>query len=192
MLDLDKTRLQKNVKKFEEVNGKYEFFTKDLLDFLGQDYFLAPASPMRDMNNAFPGGLLDHTIKVAKYAVYLNNSLPESMREPLESVLKVSFLSEIGKTFLFKPCTSEWHIKNQGKYFEFNEDLVSMRVGERSAFYALSNGVKLTEEEYQSILNHDKSEEDKQVRWYTSKLGQLLKQATDLAILEEKETLNGK
>lgn len=192
MLDLDKTRLEKNVKKFEEVNGKYEFFTKDLLDFLGQDYFLAPASPMRDMNNAFPGGLLDHTIKVAKYAVYLNNSLPESMREPLESVLKVSFLSEIGKTFLFKPCTSEWHIKNQGKYFEFNEDLVSMRVGERSAFYALSNGVKLTEEEYQSILNHDKSEEDKQVRWYTSKLGQLLKQATDLAILEEKETLNGK
>lgn len=192
MLDLDKTRLEKNVKKFEEVNGKYEFFTKGLLDFLGQDYFLAPASPMRDMNNAFPGGLLDHTIKVAKYAVYLNNSLPESMREPLESVLKVSFLSEIGKTFLFKPCTSEWHIKNQGKYFEFNEDLVSMRVGERSAFYALSNGVKLTEEEYQSILNHDKSEEDKQVRWYTSKLGQLLKQATDLAILEEKETLNGK
>ena len=67
-----------------------------------------------------------------------------------------------------------------------------MKVGERSAFYALSNGVKLTEEEYQSILNHDKSEEDKQVRWYTSKLGQLLKQATDLAILEEKETLNGK
>ena len=113
MLDLDKTRLEKNVKKFEEVNGKYEFFTKGLLDFLGQDYFLAPASPMRDMNNAFPGGLLDHTIKVAKYAVYLNNSLPESMREPLESVLKVSFLSEIGKTFLFKPCTSEWHIKNQ-------------------------------------------------------------------------------
>lgn len=192
MLELDKTRLEKNVKKFEEVNGKYNFFTKELLDFLGQDYFLAPASPMRDMNNAFPGGLLDHTIKVAKYAVYLNNSLPETMKEPLESVLKVSFLSEIGKTFLFTPCTSEWHVKNQGKYFEYNEDLVSMKVGERSAYYALSNGVKLTDEEYQSILNHDKSEEDKQVRWYTSKLGQLLKQATDLAILEEKETLNGK
>ena len=41
MLELDKTRLEKNVKKFEEVNGKYNFFTKELLDFLGQDYFLA-------------------------------------------------------------------------------------------------------------------------------------------------------
>jgi hypothetical protein len=193
MVTLDKAKLEKNVKKFEEVNGKYKIFTDDLMDFLGQDFFLAPASPMRDMNNAFPGGLLDHTIKVAKYAVYLNNSLPESMRESIDSILKVSFLSEIGKTHLFTPCQSEWHIKNQGKYFEYNEELVSMKVGERSAYYALSNGVKLTDDEYQAILNHDKSEEDKQVRWYTSKLGQLLKQATDLAILEEKETLkNGK
>lgn len=191
-MELDKARLEKNVKKFEEVNEKYGFFTKDLLDFLGKDYFLAPASPMRDMNNAFPGGLLDHTIKVAKYAVYLNKSLPESMREDLESVLKVSFLSEIGKTFLFNPCTSDWHIKNQGKYFEFNEELVSMKVGERSCFYALSNGVKLNDSEYQAILNHDKSEDDKQARWYSTKLGQLLKQATDLAILEEKEMSNGK
>jgi hypothetical protein len=193
MVTLDKAKLEKNVKKFEEVNGKYKIFTDDLMDFLGQDFFLAPASPMRDMNNAFPGGLLDHTIKVAKYAVYLNNSLPESMRESIDSILKVSFLSEIGKTHLFTPCQSEWHIKNQGKYFEYNEELVSMKVGERSAYYALSNGVKLTDDEYQAILNHDKGEEDKQVRWYTSKLGQLLKQATDLAILEEKETLkNGK
>jgi len=193
MVTLDKAKLEKNVKKFEEVNGKYKIFTDDLMDFLGQDFFLAPASPMRDMNNAFPGGLLDHTIKVAKYAVYLNNSLPESMRESMDSILKVSFLSEIGKTHLFTPCQSEWHIKNQGKYFEYNEELVSMKVGERSTYYALSNGVKLTDDEYQAILNHDKSEEDKQVRWYTSKLGQLLKQATDLAILEEKETLkNGK
>ena len=189
MVTLDKVKLEKNVKKFEEVNGKYNIFTNDLMDFLGQDFFLAPASPMKDMNNAFPGGLLDHSIKVAKYAVYLNNSLPEFMKEPLESVLKVSFLSEICKTHLFKPCTSEWHMKNQGKYFEYNEDLVSMSVGERSVYYAMSNGVKLTDDEYQSILNHDKSEENKQVRWYTSKLGQLLKQATDLAILEEKEIL---
>ena len=192
VVDLDKGRLEKNIKKFEEVNTQYSIFSSDLLDFLGQDFFLAPASPMRDMNNAFPGGLLDHTIKVAKYAVYLNKVLPENLQLPVETVLKVSFLSEIGKTFLFKPCTSEWHIKNQGKYFEYNEDLVSMKVGERSAYYALSNGVKLTDDEYQAILNHDKSEEDKQVRWYTTKLGQILKQANDLAILEEKELLNGK
>jgi len=192
MVTLDKQKLERNIKKFEEVNEKYNIFTKDLLDFLGQGYFLSPASPMKDMNNAFPGGLLDHTIKVAKYAVYLNKVIPESMQETMESILKVSFLSEIGKTFLFTPCKSEWHMTNLGKYFEYNEELVSMRVGERSAHYALSNGVKLTEDEYQAILNHDKSDDDKQVRWYTTKLCQLLKQATDLAILEEKEMNNGK
>lgn len=186
---LDKNKLEKNVKKFEEVNEKYSVFTPELLDFLGENFFLSPASPMRDMNNAFPGGLLDHAIKVAKYAVYINNCLPENIREDISSVIKVSFLSEIGKTNLFVPCKSEWHIQNQGKYYEFNEELTSMRVGERSVYYALSNGVKLTEDEHQAILNHDKSEEDKQARWYSSKLGQILKQATDIAILEEKESL---
>ena len=190
MIKLNKPRLEKNVSKFEEVNKKYDIFTKELLDFLGQEFFLSPASPMKDMNNSFPGGLIDHSIKVAKYAVYLNKSIPESMQETMDSILKVSFLSEIGKTFLFTPCKSEWHVTNLGKYYEYNEDLVSMRVGERSAYYALNYGVKLTDNEYQAILNHDKSDEDKQVRWYTTKLGQLLKQATDLAILEEKETNN--
>ena len=191
-MTLDKLKLEKNIKKFEEVNEKYKIFSKELLDFLGQDYFLSPASPMKDMNNSFHGGLLDHAIKVAKYAVYLNKSIPESMQESMDSILKVSFLSEIGKTFLFTPCKSEWHKTNLGKYFEYNEELVSMRVGERSAYYAQTNNVKLTENEYQAILNHDESDEDKQVRWYTTKLGQLLKQATDLAILEEKELHNGK
>jgi hypothetical protein len=146
---------------------------------------------MKDMNNAFPGGLLDHSIKVAKYAVYLNKVIPKEMQMDVSSVLKVSFLSEIGKSFLFKPCKSEWHVNNLGKYYEYNEDIISLKVGERSLLYALQNGVKLTEEESQAILNHDKPDDDKQNRWYTNKLGQILKQATDLAILEEKETNNG-
>jgi hypothetical protein len=191
MVQLDKNKLAKNVKTFEESNEKYNLFTKELLDFLGQDYFLSPASPMKDMNNAFPGGLLDHSIKVAKYAVYLNKVIPKEMQMDVSSVLKVSFLSEIGKSFLFKPCKSEWHVNNLGKYYEYNEDIISLKVGERSLLYALQNGVKLTEEESQAILNHDKPDDDKQNRWYTNKLGQILKQATDLAILEEKETNNG-
>jgi hypothetical protein len=187
-MELDKNRLAKNVKTFEDANKKYSIFTEELLKFLGQDFFLAPASPMKDMNNAFHGGLLDHAIKVAKYSVYLNKSIPTKMQMDVSSVLKVSFLSEIGKTFLFVPNKSEWHVKNLGKYFEYDEDLVSMRVGERSLYYAMSNGVKLTEEECQAILNHDKSDEDKQNRWYSNNLGQILKQATDLAIMEEKES----
>jgi hypothetical protein len=62
-----------------------------------------------------------------------------------------------------------------------------MRVGERSAFYCLNNGVELSEEEYQSILNFDKSDEDKQSKWYGSTLSTVLRIANDLSIIECKE-----
>jgi len=52
-------------------------------------------------------------------------------------------------------------------------------------------GIKLSEEEYQAIVNYDKSEDDKQSKWYGSTLSTILKQANELAIIEEKKDNNG-
>ena len=68
--------------------------------------------------------------------------------------------------------------------YEFNEDLVSMRVSERSAYYTMKFGVDLTEEEYQSIVNYDKTDDDKQSKWYGSTLSTILRMANELAIIE--------
>ena len=68
--------------------------------------------------------------------------------------------------------------------YEFNEDLVSMRVSERSAYYTMKFGVNLTEEEYQSIVNYDKTDDDKQSKWYGSTLSTILRMANELAIIE--------
>lgn len=184
---LSAQKIESNKKKFLEVNEQHEIFSKELLEFLGEDFFLSPASTTLDMNNACPGGLLDHLLKVCKYAIYINKVLPEKMRQDERSVLKVSLLSEIGKTFLFTSCESEWHRKNQGKMYEFKDNLVSMKIGERSAYYAFNYQTFLTEIEYQAIVNIDKGSDDKQARWFGSTLAQILKQAIDLAILEEKE-----
>ena len=70
-------------------------------------------------------------------------------------------------------------------------ELVSLKIGERSAFYALKYGVELTEEEYQAIINYDKSDDDKQSKWYGCTLSTILKQANELAIIEEKNNQNG-
>jgi hypothetical protein len=73
--------------------------------------------------------------------------------------------------------------------YEFNNELTSLSVGERSAVYALSNGVALTEEEFQAIVNHDKDDSDKQAKWHSTTLGVILKQANELAIMEEKASI---
>ena len=71
--------------------------------------------------------------------------------------------------------------------YDFRNEQVSMRIGERSVFYALSNGIKLTEAEYAAIINHDKDDSDKQAKYHNSVLGELLKFANIMAIKEEKD-----
>jgi len=69
--------------------------------------------------------------------------------------------------------------------YEFNDDISSMRVGERSIYYAMSHGIKFTEEEYTAIINLDKND-DKMAEYHNSMLGDLLKTAAIFAIKHEK------
>ena len=182
-----KEKILKNKEKFNKTNETYNILPENLLEFLGEDLYSAPASNMESMYNAFPGGLIDYILTVTKYGINLNDILPESQRVDKKSLIKVCFLHQLGKVKLYKFCESEWHRKNQGKMYDFNEELVSMRVGERSAYYSLRYGVELSDEEYQSILNYDKTDDDKQSKWYGSTLSTILRLANELAIIECKK-----
>lgn len=182
-----KEKILKNKEKFNKTNETYNILSENLLKFLGEDLYSAPASNMESMYNAFPGGLIDYILTVTKYGINLNDILPESQRVDKKSIIRVCFLHQLGKVKLYKFCESEWHRKNQGKMYDFNEDLVSMRVGERSAYYSLRYGVELSDEEYQSILNYDKTDDDKQSKWYGSTLSTILRLANELAIIECKK-----
>lgn len=180
-MSLEKERIVSNTKKYIDTATKLEFMTNELLAFLGDDFIKAPASTMESLHNAFEGGLIEHSLNVAKYAVLINKSLPDDEKVDQNSLVKVCLLHQIGKAKLYKPCESEWHRKNQGKMYEFNDGVISMRVGERSIYYATKYGVKLTEEEYVGILNHDKND-DKMAEYHNSKVGELLKMGNVLAI----------
>ena len=188
---LSAEHLEKNKQKFLEVNSNYGIFTEELSQFLGDNFYTAPASTNLDMYGCFPGGLLNHLLKACKYAVKVNESLPDTMRVPTGTIIRCIMLSQIGKVYLFQPNPSEWHRKNLGKMYEFVEDLVSMRVGERSVYYATSNGVKLTEEEYQSILNVDKNPDDLMAKYHSTVLSNIVRHGFEIAILEEKNGPSG-
>lgn len=183
---LDQEKVVANTKKYFETATKLGFMNNELMTFLGEDFIKAPASSMAHYHNAFEGGLVDHLLKVATYAVRINDSLPEDERADKTSLLKVCLLHQIGKAKLYTPCTSEWHRKNQGKMYEFNEDLTSMRAGERSLYYAMSHGIKFTEDETVAILNFDKND-DKMSEFHNSLVGDILKMASTLAIRNEQK-----
>ncbi len=179
-------RILANTKKYFDTTLKINAMNSDLMAFLGESFIAAPASHMKDYNNAFEGGLIEHLLKVTSYAVLINKSLPEDEQVDHNSLVKVCLLHQIGKANLYKPCTSDWHIKNQGKMYEFNETLVPMRVSERSILYLMSHGVELSELEYTAILNFDKTD-DKMAELHNSMLGDLLKMGSVLAIKNEKK-----
>jgi len=180
-MSLNQTKIVSNAKKYFETATKNGFMNDELMSFLGEAFLGAPASNMLDYHNAFDGGLIDFLLNVANYAIRINNSLPEDEKVNQSSLLKVCLLHGIGKAFLYKPCTSNWHRENLGKMYEFNDELVAMRVSERSVYYALSHGITFTEEEYSAIIFLDKGD-DKMAEYYNSMLGELLKMGNTLAI----------
>ncbi len=185
-MSLSQKQIEKNTKKYFQTAQDNGFMTDQLMQFLGLDFIKAPASTMQSYHNAFEGGLIDHLLKVASYAVRINDSLPEEERVDKKSLLKVCLLHQIGKAKLYTPCESDWHRKNQGKMYEFNENLTSMRVGERSLYYAMTNGIEFTQEEYVAILNFDKID-DRMSDYHNSMVGELLKMASVLAIKHEQK-----
>lgn len=184
-MSLEKEKIAANTKKYFDTAKKVGGMNDELMTFLGLPFIQAPASTLESLHNAFEGGLVDHLLRVTSYAVKFNDALPENEKADRDSLIKVCLLHQIGKANLYKECTSDWHRKNQGKMYEFNEDLVSMRVSERSAYYVLSHGIKLTDEEYAAILFFDKSD-DKMAEYHNSTLGDLLKMANLFAIKNEK------
>jgi hypothetical protein len=186
-MNIPKEQILKNTTKYFETAEKYGFMTPDFMKFLGEDFIKAPASTMKDMHNACEGGLIDHLLRVTKHAISINAALPLDLQSPKESIIKVCLLHQIGKAHLYVPCTSAWHIEKQGKMYDYNEELLAFNIGERSVFYAMTNGVSLTDYEYQAIINYDKGDADKQAKYFTERLGMLLKHANQWAIVEEKE-----
>jgi hypothetical protein len=180
------TQLENNQKKFKEANLKYNIFTKELEDFLGDNFYTSPVSSSLNMIGCYPGGLLHHIIKACRYSIKLNEILPDELKQPVATIVKVVFLCQIGKVFMFKMIDGS---AQYGKMYDFNDDIVRLHVGERSAYYALKYGVQLDEKEYQAIINIDKESDDKMAKYFSTSLTQIIKNGFELAVMEEK---NGK
>lgn len=187
-MSISKEQVLKNAKKYFATGEKYGFMTEKLQTLLGSEFIGAPASTRTDLHNAYEGGLIQHLLTVTKYAIKLKDVVPNGENIDLNSLIKICCLHQIGKSNLYKIKNSKWHNDN-GIMYDFNNELVSMQVGERSAHMAMSCGVELNEVEFQAILNHDKSDDDKQAKYHSSTLGVILRQANELAIIEEKESV---
>jgi|TARA_R110001592_G_scaffold84629_1_gene250110 hypothetical protein len=135
-----------------------DFYTK-----LDDRIALLPASHKKAYHNCFPGGYVDHVVRVITAAFKLHSLWQEMGTKDTytEEELFVSALNhDLGKIGSIDetsvhPSTDEWRKKNLGEMYSFNTKIEYMTVPDRSLFLLQQAGIQLTTNEWITIKTHD-------------------------------------
>jgi hypothetical protein len=130
----------------------------NMCETLGERLALAPASGRKDYHNAFPGGLVDHLLRVLTNATKLAKTFGWDV--PRESLIIAALFHDLGKVGdleqdYYVPQDSDWHREKLGEMYKHNGKINYMTVPHRSIWLCQQFGVKLTYEEFTAILLHD-------------------------------------
>jgi len=137
---------------------------------------LMPAASIDHHHNTFPGGYIDHVIRVMDCALKVKTLWAESgavIDYTDEELIFAAMNHDLGKIGTeeeeqYQPNDSEWHRKNQGKLYKHNPNNPFMTVPDRSIFLLQARGIQMSFNEYLGIKLHDGLYEDANKPYYIS------------------------
>ena len=173
--------LQSNFDKLiSYIEEHFEGTRKDQLVKLYMDHeerlMLMPASGNINYHNCFPGGYVDHVIRVIDMAIAVNTmweSYGANMNHTVEELVFAALNHDLGKIGTeeaeqYIPNPSEWHRKNQGKIYTNNPVNSFMTVPDRSLKLLADRGIAITENEWFGIKLHDGMYEEANKPYYVN------------------------
>jgi hypothetical protein len=154
---------------------------KNMYNAFGKRLLLAPASAIEHYHNAFPGGYLDHVLRVVDLAIklydfYETNGMDLSGFTKSNLVFvainhdlgKLGYVGEGREKYI--PNDSEWHRKNMGKIYTYNEKIPFAITSDLSLYTLQKFGVEVQWEEYLGIKIHDGLYEEGNKPYYISRM----------------------
>lgn len=134
----------------------------------------APAAPNVNHHNAFPGGYIDHVLRVVDYSIYFNKlwtKLGQEVDYTEEELIFSAINHDLGKLGLdqvpmYIPNDSSWHIEKLGQIFKINDSLPHMRVADRSLFHLMKYEIPVSQNEWYAIKLHDGLYEEANKQYY--------------------------
>lgn len=161
---LNEKQIHDNWTRFRElVNTEFSGERKDRLnemyDHFEERMVLTPAAGKEHFHNAFPGGYVDHVLRVINLAQKeaelweQNGAMINFTREELIFSAMHHDLAKVGNLEhdYYVPNDSQWHREKQGTIYKFNEDLINMPSWMRTFFLLQHFGIKMTEFEMIAI-----------------------------------------
>ena len=167
MKKLTEDQILQNIEKFATYIDNY--ISGDRCDKLKKMYqsleeYLAtsPASTRDAYHNAFPGGYLDHVLRVVEHSIILDkvwDRFGQKKDYTAENLVFSALNHDLGKLGyenkpFYIPSEEDWQIR-KGIYFKYNPELVHMRIADRSLYMLQSFGIEVSENEYLAIKLHD-------------------------------------
>jgi hypothetical protein len=125
---------------------------------------LMPASHKKEYHNAFPGGYVDHVLRVVDCALKLHKVWEEmgtdSSTYTLEELVFSAINHDLGKigdeqNESYLPQTDQWRKEKLGEDYKFNDRLEFVSVPDRSLFLLQENNIQYSLNEMIAIKTHD-------------------------------------
>lgn len=146
----------------------------------GSRILTAPASSVDYYHNAFPGGYIDHVLRVVEMSMNLYNFYAENGLSvegfTKENLVFVAMHHDLGKLGFqgegrekYLPNDSEWHRKNLGKIYKYNENIPFSLVQDLSLYLLQKNGIEMCFEEFLAIKIHDGLYDDTNKPYFISR-----------------------
>ena len=136
---------------------------------------LMPASSFEHFHNCFPGGYVDHVIRVIDCAQAtwdlwkrMGSDCSGYTREELIFVALNHDLGKVGtkEEDQYIPNPSDWHRKNQGKLYNNNPNISFMSIPDRGLYLLQDFGIKYSINESMGIKLHDGLYDDSNVPYF--------------------------
>lgn len=134
-----------------------------MLNKLGDNYVMSPASGKSWYHNAFAGGYICHVNRVVQYAVKQMNLYSEmggTVDFTEEELVFSALFHDLGKIGdgekpNYLPQTDKWRQDKLSEMYSFNPDLDFMLIPDRSLFVLQKFGVQVNQKEFLAIRCHD-------------------------------------
>lgn len=196
---LSQEQIVDNFNKYEQLCQRLGIRTVSvnaMLNDIGARLAVAPASSQKAFHAAYPGGLVEHSLRVAKNALTLHKTMKVFEHLSSESVVFAALFHDLGKVGQPGPDgqdyyvveTSEWHREKLGKFFKVNESIQWMQNIDHTSMLFFHYGIVPTQDEYLAIRLNDGpyAEENSKYAMKEPPLALLIHMADRLACEEEK------
>ncbi len=194
--EISPEKIKENFDKFESLCKRLGDRSENVLkmvDHLAERLALCPASARVEHHSCFPGGLVDHSLRVLTNAGKLAKT--HGCDFPLDSLIISCLFHDLGKVGdetddYYVPQKSDWH-RDKGMLYEYNESISYMSVPHRSVWLLQHFDVKVSKEEYLAILLNDGQyvEANKSYAMREPMLSMIVHQADAFSTLWEKTNL---